>query len=252
MSGHDLQESTGHIPLGTITDVDRLRAESEYRLAQADYFRAQTAGQHIDNDTAQALALSAGIALGREQMKERWEAASNGRHRVYHFTDHVTSDSVEQAVDVLSRWQRLDADDPQRPWRFIICSGGGTVIYGMKLYGMLKSIARTRPVTTVASGICASMATVIHQAGSTRLIEPGCSYMIHDVSGEVGGSISNMSDTMEWLGKLNSQLHIALAEKSKLTVEEVAEMAKRRDAWLMPEQVVELGFADSLGYALED
>lgn len=234
----------------TIDSADRAVAEAEYRRAQAEYFKAQTAGQLIDNDTARALSVSAEIALKRELLKEEWDAASNGRNRSYHFTDSITNDTVEAAVDVLNRWQRVDKDN-DNPWRFVILSGGGNVIAGMKLYSTLKAIAAKRPIITVASGICASMATVIHQAGTTRLIEPGCSYMIHDVSGEVFGSITNMQDTMDWLNKLNSQLHRCLAEKSTMTVEEIAELAKRRDSWFMPDEVVAMGLADSVGYGTE-
>lgn len=225
-------------------------AEAEYRKAQARYFDAQTRGQDIDNRTAEALATSAEIALGREQLKESWDAASNGRNRVYHFTDNVTSDTVESTVDILNRWQRLDKGN-DRPWRFVICSGGGNVIAGMKLYSTMKAIGKERPFVTVASGICASMATVLHQAGTHRIIEPGCSYMIHDVSGEVFGNIASMQDQMDWLNKLNHQLHIALAEKAHKTVEEIAALAKRRDSWFMPEEIVEMGLADEIGYATE-
>ena len=230
--------------------VFKVNAETASRSAQAQYYAAQAQGQLIDNETARILATSAGIALSRETLKEVWEGASNGRNRSYHFTDAVTADSVEQAVDVLNRWQRIDGAD-DRAWRFVICSNGGSVIHGMKLYSTLKSIARYRDIVTVATGMCASMGTVIHQAGTTRLIEPGCSYMIHDVSADVAGNISAMQDQMDWLNKLNSQLHVALAEKSNLSVEEIAAVAKRRDSWFMPAEVVEMGLADAIGFATE-
>jgi len=226
------------------------QAEAQSRQAQAEYFLAQRDGQLIDNRTAMALAVSAEIALEREQRKELWEGASNGRNRVYHFTDKVDPSSVDVAVDVLNRWQRIDADN-DNPWRIVICSPGGDVLTGMKLYSTIKAINRYRPIITVASGLCASMATVLHQAGTTRLIEPGTSYMIHDISGEVGGNMSSMEDHMKWMSKLNHVLHVALAERSTLTAEEIATMSARKDSWFMPEEVVEMGFADAIGYATE-
>lgn len=235
------------------TAAEDLKAEAEAikARAEADFFKAKTAGQKIDNKTATALSESAGLALERERMKEKWDAASNGRNRAYHFTDSISSDTVEACVDVLNRWQRLDHDEPNVAYRFVICSPGGSVVAGMKLYSTLKAIAAQRPLITVASGVCASMATIIHQAGTERVIEPGCSYMVHDVSGEVFGSLTNMQDTMDWLSKLNSTLHKHLAEKSHMTVEEIAELSKRRDSWYMPEEVVEMGLADRIGFANE-
>lgn len=229
---------------------EKAKAEAIKAQAEAEYFAAKTRGQQIDNATAQALSESAELALGREKLKEQWDAASNGRNRWFHFTDTVSSDTVESAVDVLNRWQRLDVDNAD-PYRFIICSPGGSVVAGMKLYSTLKAIAVKRPLITVASGVCASMATIIHQSGTDRVIEPGCSYMVHDVSGEVFGKLSDMQDTMEWLAKLNSTLHVHLAEKSKLSVDEIALLSKRRDSWYMPEEVVEMGLADRVGFANE-
>lgn len=244
MSGYDPGVRTAP----ALGEYEKNMAEASYRTAQAKFFEAQTVGQLIDNDTASVLAASAQIALGRERRKESWEEASNGRNRVYHFTDDITDRSVDPCIDVLNRWARLDFDNTD-PWRIVICSSGGSVVHGMKLYSTIRSITAKREVVTIASGLVASMATVVHQAGSTRLIEPGCSYMIHDVSGGMDGSITSMEDTMDWLKKLNARLHVALAEKSNLTVEEVGAMAKRRDSWLMAEEAVEKGFADAIGFA---
>lgn len=221
-------------------------------FAEAAYYEAKTHGQQVDNHTASLLSQSAEIALGREVLKSEWDAASNGRNRVYHFTDSIGENSVDACVDVFNRWQRLDKDDLKVEYRLILCSPGGSVVSGMKLYSTIKSIAEKRNVVTVASGLCASMATVIHQAGSERVIEPGCSYMIHDVSGAVDGKLTDMQDSMDWFKRLNEMLHGKLAEKSKLTEAEIAELSKRRDSWHMPADVVDMGFADRIGYAIED
>ena len=226
------------------------------RCANVEFIRAQVEGQKIDNRTADALATTATISAEREINTVKWEQASNSRNREYHFTDQVGPDSVSAAVDTFSRWDRLDSqseeagETPKRSYKFVICSAGGSVVHGMKLYSTLKAIAGKRDLTTVASGICASMATVLHQTGTRRIIEPGCSYLIHDVSGDSGGSLGQMQDAMEWMNALNAELHKALAEKSNMTVEEVAALGKRRDAWFMPTQVVEMGLADEIGYAI--
>lgn len=233
-----------------MTDETPSVARDQKYFAEAEYFKAQTAGQRIDNTVAEALAESAKIALQRELRKEVWDDASDSRHRVYQLVDDIDSASVGAALDVLTRWERIDADNPDREWVFVICSSGGNVVAGIKLYALLKSLSAKRKITTVASGMCASMATVIHQAGTHRVIEPGTSYLLHDVSGGMQGNISNMQDTMAWLKMINHRLHIALAEKSKKSIEEIEKLCERRDAWFMAEDVVEMGLADSIGYAL--
>lgn len=238
-----------HIPV-IQTTRDELAAKAARYLAEARLFDAQAIGQDIDNRTAETLAQSAAIALARENYREEWEAAADHRHRVYQFIDDVDDKSVAVAIDVLNRWARIDKDN-SNPWIFVICSTGGNVVEGIKLYTTLKAIATRRPLITVASGMCASMACVLHQAGSERIIEPGTSYLLHDVSGGAAGSITTMQDTMTWLKMMNHRLHIALAEKSNMTVEEIGITCERRDAWFMAEEVVEKGFADRIGYINE-
>lgn len=219
-------------------------------LARMKLLDAETLGQLIDNRTAEALASTAEISMRREIETDLWDRASNAKQREYHFTSQTDNEHVDSAIDTLTRWNRLDKDSPERPYKFVICSPGGSVIHGMKLYNVLKGIATNRPVITVASGLCASMGTIIHQAGSLRVIEPGCSYLIHDVSGESFGSIGNMQDTMEYMNKLNTVLHTALAEKSRLSLAEVAELSKRRDSWHMADETLAMGFADVIDFSI--
>lgn len=224
----------------------------ELAMARIGLIAAEAEGQRIDNLTAQALATTAQISAAREVKSQAWEDAGNSTSREYHFTASVDEGSVDRAIEALTRWNRIDsANGDNREYKFVICSGGGAVVYGMKLYSVLKAISAKRPVVTVASGLCASMATIIHQAGSLRVIEPGTSYLIHDVSGESFGTIGSMEDAMAWMSKLNATLHAALAEKSNLTLEEVAQLGKRRDSWHMPDEVLAMGFADVIGYALD-
>lgn len=240
--------------LPSIEDIlDAESARAFLTRAKIARLNAETTGQLIDNRTAMALADTSDIAAERERKTARWEGVANSRVREYRFTSQVDSNTVDLAIDTLSRWHRIDSADGDftTPYKFIICSPGGNVIPGMSLHSHLSALANVRPVITVASGMCASMGTVIHQAGSLRVIEPGCSYLIHDVSGESFGSLGNMQDTMDWLNKLNSMLHQALAAKAKISFAEVAELGKRRDGWFVPEEIIAYGLADIIGYAFD-
>lgn len=219
--------------------------------ARVALLEAEAEGQRIDNRTAIALATTAEISAERERQSAEWERVANSRFREYHFTAQVDHESVANAIDVLTRWDRIDSDAGDfRPYKFVICSPGGAVIHGMKLYSTIKALSSKRPVITVASGFCASMGTIIHQAGSLRVIEPGCSYLIHDVSGEAFGSHGSMEDTMEWMNKLNALLHKCLADKANVSVEEIKAISRRKDAWFMPEEVIQLGLADVIAYGM--
>jgi ATP-dependent protease ClpP protease subunit len=88
------------------------------------------------------------------------------------------------------------------------------------------------------------MATVLHQTGSTRLIERASSYLVHDASAGAYGDVHSLRDQAEWIERINQDLHKILAEKSNLSVAEIGEKAKRKDWTLNAEQTVEYGFAD--------
>lgn len=233
-----------------LLNEEKTKAEIRKLVAEATYAEAQAVAQTYDAELAKTLADTALINYKNEERRYSSGLAGDLNNRVYRFDDEVDEDSVGSAVETLSRWHRLDGDD-NRPYRFVISSGGGSVVYGMKLFSTLKSIGLTRPVITIASGICASMATVLLQGGTERLIEPGTSFLLHEVSGGAMGKIGDLKDTMNWFSQLNQMLNQILADRSHLSVEEVETLTTRKDCWMQPEEVVEKGLADRQGSVFE-
>ena len=234
--------------------LDTLKQKAEVRKlnAEANYAEAQAQAQIYDADLAKYLSETARLSLLNEERRYSSGLAGDLNNRVYRFDDEVDEDSVASAVETLSRWHRLDSSQGNfDPYRFVISSGGGSVVHGMKLYSCLKSIGQYREVITIGSGIVASMATVILQSGTTRLIEPGTSFLLHEVSGGAVGKINDLKDTMAWFSQLNLMLDGILADRSNLTIEEVTALTNRKDCWMQPEEVIEKGFADRLGSVFE-
>lgn len=218
------------------------------QAAKAERLAQLARAAKADADTAETLAEAAALAHLRDVRRWNYETAGDSEDRIFRFSAEVTPSTVAATIDQLGRWQRLDnrdgADD--RPYTFYITSGGGAVMPGISLLAALRRIAAQRPLTTVASGFVASMASVLFQAGTTRLIEPGTTLLIHDVSSGAYGDVHSLTDTAAWMARVNHDLHKVLAERSTLTVEEVAERSKRRDWTLTAEEAVELGFADEV------
>ncbi len=237
-----------------IEGLESLKTKAEIRKleAEAAYAEAQAEAQTHDAALAKTLSETALISLRNEERRYNSGLAGDLNNRVYRFDDEVDEDSVNSAIETLSRWTRLDAAaNDDRPYKFVICSGGGSVVHGMKLYSCLKSIGQYREVITIGSGIVASMATVLLQAGTTRVIEPGTSFLLHEVSGGSVGKINDIKDTLAWFDQLNIMLNKILAERSKLDFEEVATLTSRKDVWLQPEEVIDKGFADRIGSVFE-
>lgn len=213
-------------------------------LINAERLRAARA----DANLAETLAEAAELAHAKDVRRWLYDTAGDSEERIFRFTGEVNPNSVSGSIDLLSRWDRLDNANglQDRPFTIYFTSGGGQIMPGVSLHSFLSRLSQRRPVTTIASGFCASMATVLHQAGTVRKIERASSYLIHDASAGAYGDVSSLRDQAEWIERINHDLHLILAEKSKLSAEEIAEKAKRRDWTLTAEQAVEYGFADEV------
>jgi ATP-dependent protease ClpP protease subunit len=222
-----------------------MTTELDMQALKAERLSHEIRAARADADLAETLANAARLAHDKDLRRWRFDTAGDADARVFRFPTSVSQDSVSSVIDTLSRWDRLDADN-DREYHFYLTSPGGMIMPGVSLFNFLKRLAERRPVVTVASGFCASMATVIHQAGSERLIERGTSYLIHDASGSAYGDVSSLRDQADWMDRINRDLHRFLAERSTLSVDEIAEKSKRRDWTLTAEETVEFGFADRL------
>lgn len=228
-------------------------AEPEYlSQARADLIRAQIVGQEADNRLSEALAATAQLAANRDERLARWELASGNNYRKYYLGGNIEVNNVLNTIDVLSRWDRMDIEDgaDHRPYHINLCSPGGDVIHGYQLYSYLKGLSQRRKVIITASGICASMATIIHQAATPgeRVIEPGCTYLLHEVSGGTAGRFDSIADTADWMRQLNENMYNIFAENSHLTADEIRERVSRREKFLTPTEVIEWGLADRVEY----
>lgn len=232
-------------------EIDTNGMDPEYIAAKTKLLIAQTLGQDTDNEMSGYLAETARLATERERQKFEWEMAGPGHHRIYYLTGGISDASSAKLIDVMTRWENLDREsNDDRMYTIVLCSPGGEVVSGFQLYSYLKGLSERRKLRISAAGLCASMATVIHQAATPglRLIEPGCSYLLHKVSGGVGGRFDSIADTTAWMEQLNRTMTEIFAEHSQYTADEIDEMIDRREKFLTVSEVVEWGLADEIGY----
>ena len=175
---------------------------------------------------------------------DNWLASDSERH-VLRYLGAVSPAAVHAAIAKLVRWHRLA---PKCDVTFIIDSPGGDIISGFHLFDTMLWMRREgHEVTTIASGMAASMGGVLLQAGSTRIITPQASMLIHEASFGAVGSMGTIEDEVEYVKKLQGRIAEILAERSTLSVAQIKNRWKRKNWWLMADEVLELGFADKLG-----
>ncbi len=171
--------------------------------------------------------------------------ASDSQQHVIRFLGAVNPAAVHSAIAKLVRWHRLD---PECDITFLIDSPGGDIVAGFHLFDQLLWMrSEGHDITTVATGMAASMGGVILQAGTTRIITPQASMLIHEAAFGVIGSMGTIEDEVEYVKMLQGRIAEILAERSTMTVLQIKNRWKRKNWWLMADEVLKLGFADELG-----
>lgn len=126
-----------------------------------------------------------------------------------------------------------------------INSGGGLVVAGMEIYSLLHGLDN---VTVEITGIAASAAGVIAEAGKTVKMHPVSMIMIHNVSGEFSGDYHDMKHAAGVLQDLNAACAGAFVEKSGRPLDEILTIMDK-ETWLTADQALEYGFADEIIHA---
>jgi ATP-dependent protease ClpP protease subunit len=125
-----------------------------------------------------------------------------------------------------------------------INSGGGDCFDGLAIYNALSSYPG--PVTTVVDGLAASIASVIFQAGRTRVVSPGGMVMVHDAFSLCAGNEAEMTAAAATLGKVSDNLASVYAQRCGGTAQHWRDVM-RAETWYTADEAVAAGLADRVG-----
>ena len=139
----------------------------------------------------------------------------------------------------------LNAEDDERDIYLYINSPGGSVDSGMAIYDTMQFISND--VATVGMGLAASMGQFLLAAGTKgkRFALPHARIMMHQPSGGIGGSASDIKIQAEQSLLLKKQLNLLQAQHSGQTVDQI-ELDSDRDRWFTPDQAKEYGLIDTV------
>ena len=124
-----------------------------------------------------------------------------------------------------------------------INSPGGSVTAGMAIYDTMQFV--NCDITTVAMGMAASMGQFLLSSGTRgkRYALPHARIMMHQPSGGMGGSASDIKIQAEQLMLMKRQLAELTAKQTGQTVEQV-EADSDRDRWFTADQAQAYGLID--------
>ena len=244
-------------------EAAKASAEAELAIASAEEKRA--AARKHDADVARAEAESehmalliahsgienriAEIALAKCEREESFAAVSDLFHRTYNLDSPINDKSVKECINTLTAWTRQDA---ACSITIYINSPGGDILAGFSLIDFLTDLRRQgHDITTVALGWAASMAAVILQAGTTRVMGKNSFLLLHEGSLGVVGSFGEVEDRVKLVEKMHDNIWELFSERAvpinpKTTVAYLRKLAKRTDVSLSSSEALQLGLVDEV------
>jgi ATP-dependent Clp protease protease subunit len=139
----------------------------------------------------------------------------------------------------------LDSNDPSKDIHMYFNTPGGTVHAGLGIYDTMQYISSE--VSTICTGMAASMGAVLLSAGSKgkRSALQHSRIMIHQPMGGVQGQASDIEITTREILKLKQELYMILADHTDKTFEEIEKDADR-DHWMTAHEALEYGMIDEV------
>src|SRR3954470_22438821 len=137
----------------------------------------------------------------------------------------------------------LAAEDPERDIFLYINSPGGSVSAGMAIYDTMQFVEND--VATVAMGLAASMGQFLLCAGASgkRYALPHARIMMHQPSGGIGGTASDIRIQAEQMLYTKKKMAELIAFHTGQNVDQIEEDSDR-DRWFTAQDAMDYGFVD--------
>jgi ATP-dependent Clp protease protease subunit len=139
----------------------------------------------------------------------------------------------------------LESTDRVRDVQMYLNSPGGSVYAGLGIYDTMQVI--TPDVSTICTGIAASMGAVLMCAGThgKRTALRHSRIMLHQPSSAVGGQATDIEITVKEIQRVKKNLYDVISEHTGQSVERV-ERDCDRDYWMIADEAKEYGMVDEV------
>jgi len=153
----------------------------------------------------------------------------------------------QSAKDIIRKLWYLEFLDPGKPILLVINSPGGSVDSGFAIWDQIQMI--TSPVTTLVTGLAASMGSVLSLAAAPgkRYATPSARIMIHQplISGVIQGQATDLEIQAKEIIKTRNQI-IDLYAKATGKDPKLLEKTIDRDTWMTANEAIDFGLLDGI------
>jgi ATP-dependent Clp protease, protease subunit len=162
------------------------------------------------------------------------------RHRIIFLGQQVDDDIANR---ICAELVLLAAEDEKRDISIYINSPGGSVYAGMAIYDVMQYVPND--IATYAMGMAASMGQFLLTAGAPgkRYALPHAQILMHQPSGGIGGTASDIRIQAEQMLYIKRTLFERTAYHTGRAIEQIEKDADR-DRWFTAEEAKEYGFVD--------
>ena len=164
------------------------------------------------------------------------------RHRIIFLGQQVDEDIANR---ICAELILLASEDGKRDISIYINSPGGSVYAGMAIYDMMQYVPND--VATYAMGMAASMGQFLLTAGAAgkRFALPHAQILMHQPSGGIGGTASDIRIQAEQMLYIKRTLFERTAHHTGQPIEQIEKDADR-DRWFTAEEAAGYGLVDQV------
>lgn len=139
----------------------------------------------------------------------------------------------------------LESADRTRDVQMYLNSPGGSVYSGLGIYDTMQII--TPDVSTICTGMAASMAAILMCAGTNgkRTALRHSRIMLHQPSSAIGGQATDIEITVNEIRRIKNNLYDIISEHTGQEAKKVADDCER-DYWMIAQEAKEYGIVDEV------
>lgn len=159
---------------------------------------------------------------------------------------HLTGLILPPMYHEMSCRLRYLAKQNKKPINIYLNTPGGSLLDALAMYDVIQEINKQVPVNVIAAGCCMSAGVLVEQAGAKRLSYPNAQFMVHELSGNSGGKLSDTLDAAQYAERLQSVIDGIIASRSGIPIEKLRALYRRRDFFLSAKDAKKLHLIDSI------
>ena len=170
------------------------------------------------------------------------------KNHIYFYSE-VDRDTIRELIEVLREAEayclqmKRQMNLKKVPIYLHINSYGGCIFSALNAIDYIE--ASTVPVYTIIEGSTASAGTLMSVCGKKRFIRPNAHMLIHQLSSECWGKMSELEDEFSNLKAIMAKLKSIYKDHTTIPKNELKRLLKH-DLWLNSDQCLEYGLVDDV------